>query len=117
MIDEETVKIAAKPHSGNPGTSQLIAFLDIALNLSYSEDLCPKFFDKFTVQGQTFNQLTLDNIELIRQAGCVTAHLNMPEFNANAMQSHQIIFHSEGEEPQFGEPYLDRAIAWQNQIT
>ena len=114
MTDDETVEITAKPRSGNAGTSQLIVFLDIALNLSYEEDLCPKFFDKFTIQGQTFSQLTLDNIESIKQVGSVTAHLNLPEFSANAMQSHQIIFHSEKEKPQFGEAYRDKSIAWQN---
>lgn len=92
------------------GISQVIALLDFCLNLSLERDMTPPVFNKFTVNGQEFTNLSQDIIILIKQQQQVLVNLNTNDWAPGALQGFHFFFLKEGEKPTLSEKYLERAI-------
>ena len=109
VCNSDSADLAVKKPSTTLGISQLIAFLDVVLNLDENVCFTPKFFTSFEVGGKLFLELTEESIELIKTHGRVRAFFNKPEFIDVHLSMSQICFHQEEEEPLWGEAYVDQS--------
>jgi hypothetical protein len=70
----------------------------------------PNFYKSFTVNNQTFTELTVEAIELIKCREVVYLEINSPQVQANLLRQLQMVFHRLDEHPTFDLKYQDRCV-------
>lgn len=110
IIDAHRAEIAPFEKDNSLATSQIVAFLDVVLNLSEEEDMSPRFFSKLEVDNQEFHQLDEEFIRKLKKHQKVIAYFNEPAFNSANMEVHQIAFHRANDEPTYGAKYIENSL-------
>lgn len=99
IIDAHRAEIAAFEKDNNPTTSQIVAFLDVVLNLSKKEDKSPCFFSKLEIDDQEFHQLDEEFIKKLKKHQKVIAYFNEPAISSANIKVHKIAFNRANDEP------------------
>lgn len=107
VINDKEALLKVKIRDSIVGITQMVALLDVTLNLN-EEDLSDPFFSSFQVGETTFCTLTVEAITAIKAYQQVRLFFNNPNFTAGMMNCQQIIFHRANEEPNYGEAYAQK---------
>ena len=116
VLADDTIRIKPITNSDTIGITQCVAILDTMLTLSEEVDLAPPMITEFSVAGHVFYELDERAILLILQHQAIICKLNTKSYNSLNFESHQFCFHRGGDEPAFGEAYIDSCVALQNSL-
>ena len=105
--------------------SQLIAYLDLIFHIKDDllSDLLSDCYTGFSVQNKNFTKLTLEAIELIKNGGEISLHINYLEDSAGILRLLPQSFRTSTEDPfdmffecPHSSPYVERCILLRNKL-
>lgn len=90
--------------------SQVILYIDYTFNFEKLGIMYPNLYKSFTVNNKTFNELTVEAIELIKAADVVYLEINTPTVEVDQLFYVQAAFHEPENEPDFNAEYQEKCI-------